>query len=102
MGPRSFERGYVRDFCHRVHVHRGSMGPRSFERGYAADNTTWCMRSKLQWGRARLSADISPTSVFPGQTSTASMGPRSFERGYGFGGFLGAGPLLRFNGAALV
>ncbi|SRR5579883_2787826 len=66
MGPRSDERGNHPKSKHFTPMEaKASMGPRSDERG----NTFPCLRypivCRLQWGRARMSAEISQkTALF--------------------------------------
>ncbi len=58
MGPRSDERGNKRlDTCPRLESY-ASMGPRSDERGNRISRSPARKRSALQWGRARMSAEI--------------------------------------------
>src|SRR5579883_3308176 len=58
------------------------MGPRSDERGNSCVNTTPNPElGGLQWGRARMSAEMTIPRVVPTAGIVASMGPRSDERG---------------------
>src|SRR5579885_1360100 len=58
------------------------MGPRSDERGNSCVNTTPNPElGGLQWGRARMSAEMTIPLVVPTAGIVASMGPRSDERG---------------------
>ncbi len=151
MGPRSFERGNPRAPARRRRVATGfngaalvrarkygacdawrivalavaSMGPRSFERGNRSTLSGHRRARRLQWGRARSSAEISSTDAcgaverrcFNGAalvrarksavaatlsaSDVASMGPRSFERGNS-SRRVTSRRVGRFNGAALV
>ena len=77
------------------------MGPRSIERGNSLLNSQFGADLKLQWGRARSSAEIFKRQVPISGYTKASMGPRSIERG---NADLREHKLLvfaRFNGAAL-
>ncbi len=77
------------------------MGPRSIERG----NSGWermtrsvCM---LQWGRARLSAEMAVRAWVRAHGAPASMGPRSIERGNPAQRLQPCRARGSFNGAAL-
>ncbi len=58
MGPRSIERGNQYAFVRLHPVTPASMGPRSIERGNAALALVRAAERLLQWGRARLSAEM--------------------------------------------
>src|SRR5579884_3177127 len=64
-----------------VELGLASMGPRSDERGNAPilriSKSPW----PLQWGRARMSAEMRKKGPWPDCSISASMGPRSDERG---------------------
>src|SRR5579883_2989566 len=79
------------------------MGPRSDERGDGeAAGGERCGQGPLQWGRARMSAEIRREIVIePPGTGLASMGPRSDERGDGRMAKISLTAEYGFNGAAL-
>src|SRR5579885_434082 len=60
------------------------MGPRSDERGNESASGDASVVRKLQWGRARMSAEIVYKQAQYRTRIYASMGPRSDERGNGF------------------
>ncbi len=57
------------------------MGPRSIERGNEKRWVIVAATGMLQWGRARLSAEIQQSQPIASRRRDASMGPRSIERG---------------------
>src|SRR5579885_3163275 len=57
------------------------MGPRSDERGNLFNSAMKCRPTLLQWGRARMSAEICCEAHGHFEHHKASMGPRSDERG---------------------
>ncbi len=57
------------------------MGPRSIERGNTGSVQLTGILVELQWGRARLSAEIRRSDENLHTNRHASMGPRSIERG---------------------
>ncbi len=77
MGPRSDERGNL-SVVWRVAKHRfPSMGPRSDERGNAVGCLGSKIRGRLQWGRARMSAEIilrAPGPLSPPTFNGAALG----------------------------
>src|SRR5579884_509456 len=58
MGPRSDERGNGHPAHELLAKHTPSMGPRSDERGNGEETTPVEPPINLQWGRARMSAEI--------------------------------------------
>ena len=103
MGPRSFERGNERAareelWLGRLQWGRARSSAETFERQYSK----WGLESQLQWGRARSSAETDqPGSLSDGWYRT-SMGPRSFERGNTARYWVNLKTRYYFNGAALV
>src|SRR5579885_316995 len=63
MGPRSDERGNARNATAKQRRMEASMGPRSDERGNEANQISHAWNLKLQWGRARMSAEICASSA---------------------------------------
>ncbi len=55
----------------------------------------------LQWGRARLSAEMRELGEYNPKLSAASMGPRSIERGNSLQSITTSRSRTSFNGAAL-
>ncbi len=104
MGPRSCERGNKVGILHPDFRLAASMGPRSCERGNRVTTTSPTTQvDRLQWGRARASAEIGRLAVKVEPLQFASMGPRSCERGNAPELPSGARDrFARFNGAALV
>ncbi len=80
------------------------MGPRSCERGNPRKQRTKNEKTKkLQWGRARASAEIAERQAELRDELAASMGPRSCERGNDTKVVQSnTGNPWGFNGAALV
>ncbi len=61
MGPRSDERGNASWHAAKAVTEMASMGPRSDERGNAPLPELLHAAGGLQWGRARMSAEILPS-----------------------------------------
>jgi len=79
------------------------MGPRSRERGNGVPRRSASRESsRLQWGRAHVSAETFQLKSTWGYLLEASMGPRSRERGNPHHPEGGVGNTLGFNGAALT
>src|SRR5579885_156362 len=103
MGPRSDERGNDQFTPAEPDPAKlASMGPRSDERGNTVRSRAiaWYF-SMLQWGRARMSAEINPIVSGGLEGLRASMGPRSDERGNVFSSAECRRAWACFNGAAL-
>ncbi len=83
MGPRSDERGNDITGYKAPDAEQPSMGPRSDERGNANSKEANALWRDLQWGRARMSAEIWFIPADPEGLWKPSMGPRSDERGNG-------------------
>ena len=97
MGPRSFERGneHAPHCSSNVHPRlqwgRARSSAETFGAGLGAR-----IYYRLQWGRARSTAETYPIVYHSDHQSQASMGPRSFERGNG-----GSDRHVLYNGCSL-
>ncbi len=81
MGPRSDERGNRSSLVFSSVIQGLQWGRARMSAEMNAELAELLVPSQLQWGRARMSAEINVAQKNPGGTLKASMGPRSDERG---------------------